>query len=156
MKKLLSCFLLLVLSVNCTSRTIYKKPNDLIPKDTMGMLIKELLLANAAKNVRNKQNKTKVNYHPLVYEKYQIDSLRFQASNLYYTSKIDEYEDILEDVIKDYNEERAVLVAIQKKRDSIIKDSIKKIEEKKAKEIKAQEKTKKRKGPAKLKKKRQS
>jgi len=32
---------------------------------------------------------------PLVYEKYKIDSTRFNRSNKYYTSKIEPYKDIL-------------------------------------------------------------
>ena len=34
----------------------------------------------------------------LVYEKYHIDSIRFAESNIYYTAKIDEYEEIFEEV----------------------------------------------------------
>jgi len=34
----------------------------------------------------------------LIFEKYQIDSSRFKESNLYYTSKIDEYNEILNEV----------------------------------------------------------
>ena len=34
---------------------------------------------------------------PLVYDRFKIDSTRFQTSNLYYMSKIDLYQEIFED-----------------------------------------------------------
>jgi len=93
MKKITS-FLAVILFVSCTSNTIYKKPKNLIPKDTMVFLLTDLYLASASYFRNNKQQQRKVNYAPLVYNKYHIDSIRFKESNLYYTSKIDEYEEL--------------------------------------------------------------
>ena len=82
----------------CTSNTIYKKPKDLIPKEQMVDLLVDMYLANAAKNVKTKKLEKKINYMPLVYEKYGIDSVRFQSSNLYYMSLIDDHEAIYKKV----------------------------------------------------------
>tara|TARA_R110002124_G_scaffold54759_2_gene155462 strand:- start:5775 stop:6095 length:321 start_codon:yes stop_codon:yes gene_type:complete len=69
-----------------------KKPKDLIPKDTMVLLLTDLFIAKSALVEKNIQNQRKINYTPLVYNKYKIDSTRFSSSNFYYTSKLEEYE----------------------------------------------------------------
>lgn len=58
----------------------------------------DIYIAGAAKNVETEATKQKINYLPLVFEKYGIDSARFSESNLYYTSKIDDYEKMLQKV----------------------------------------------------------
>lgn len=114
------------LILSCTSNTIYKKPKDLVAKDTMVLLLKDLYLAAAAKNVNNKQAQRRFSYVPLVYEKYKIDSARFQRSNLYYTSKIDIYAPMLEEVLNSLEGERKVFAQQKKVRDSLRQDSLKK------------------------------
>ncbi len=83
---------------SCTSNTIYKKPENLIPKDSMVMLLTDMYIASSAKNQKNKFLKREQNYMGLIYEKFKIDSTRFDVSNTYYTSKVDEYTDILKKV----------------------------------------------------------
>ena len=114
-----------LLVYSCTSKTIYEKPKDLIPKDTMVFLLKDLHLAAAAKNVTNKQLQRRFSYVPLVFQKYQIDSVRFQKSNLYYTSKIDIYEPLFDEVLKSLEEERTLFARQKKVIDSLRQDSIK-------------------------------
>ena len=74
----------------------------------------DLHLAQAGKNVKNLQQKRDENYFQLVYEKYQIDTIRFKESNNYYASLIDDYhlmfvevERRLEQLHEFYMEERA-------------------------------------------------
>ena len=74
---------------------MYKKPKDLIPKDTLELLLTDMYLAVASNNIKDKCFKKRENYTPFVFEKYQIDSTRFYNSNNYYTSKIEDYKDIL-------------------------------------------------------------
>ena len=83
---------------NCTSNTIIRKPDHLIPKDQMVDLLTDMYLANGGTNIKNLQLKRNVNYFHLVYEKYHIDSTQFKESNFYYISKIDDYDDILKRV----------------------------------------------------------
>jgi len=87
-----------VLLVSCTSKTILEKPTDLIPKDTMVLLLTDLYIAKSAFNEKNTNNERKINYVPLVYNKYLIDSTRFSSSNYYYTSKLEEYNLIFKEV----------------------------------------------------------
>ena len=124
MKKLvvLACFFLLLSS--CTSNTIYEKPIDLIPKDTMVLILTDLHLAATAKSNKNRKNQRKISYVPLVYSRYKIDSLRFKNSSLYYTSKVDEYQPMLKEVLALLEKEQSSLAALKKAKDSITQDSI--------------------------------
>ena len=126
MKKL-SYFLLLIFLASCTSNTILKEPEDLIPKDTMRFLIQEMMIASSAKYVKNKNLETKIDYMAFVYDRFKIDSVRFQTSNLYYMSKIDLYQEIFEDAKASLEKQKKVYDAIITKRDSIRNDSIKKL-----------------------------
>ncbi|MBT8318312.1 MAG: DUF4296 domain-containing protein [Lutibacter sp.] len=83
---------------SCTSNTILEKPKNLIPKDEMVDLLTDILIADGADNIKNTNLQRNINYFPLVFEKYKIDTIRFKESNYYYTSKIDEYSEILEQV----------------------------------------------------------
>lgn len=119
--------LILILLVSCTSNTIYEKPKDLIPKDTMVNLLTDLYIASSSSPVKNKNLEVKVKYMPIVYSKYNIDSARFKSSNIYYLSKIDEYEKLFLKV-------RDSLEILQKKLKSK-EDSLKRIEKGKVKNI---------------------
>ncbi len=122
----------------CTSNTIIKKPDHLISKNQMVDLLTDMLIASGAENIKNSNLERNVNYFPLVFEKYGIDSTRFKESNYYYTSRIDEYEQILQKV-------DARLKAMKKEIDDDIKlkDSLKSdsIKNQRAKFIKAPQNT---------------
>lgn len=122
----LCCFMLL----SCTSNTIYKKPDNLIPKDTMILLLKDMYLASSAKNVKNKYKQRGIDYMAFIYEKYKIDSTRFKQSNVYYTSKIDDYKDLIATVKKDFKEKEKAF-----KEEIDILDSIKRQKNKKTRTI---------------------
>lgn len=109
---------------NCTSNTIIEKPANLIPKDQMVDLLTDLLLASGGENVKNLQQKRKVNYYPFVFEKYQIDSTRFKESNYYYISTIDDYDEILSKVENRIKELKKITAEKTK-----LKDSLKGIEQ---------------------------
>ncbi len=98
MKRCIYILVIFLSVISCTSRTIYKKPANLIPKDQMIELWTEIIIADNAKTVKNAKSQKKINYLPFVYQKYKIDSARFMESNIYYTSKIEEYEKMFESV----------------------------------------------------------
>lgn len=122
MKQFIRFTLLLLFVVSCTSNTIYKKPEDLIGKDEMIALILDIQLANGARNVKNKDEKRMVEYMPLVYDKYGIDSARFARSNFYYSTRIDDYTKMLKAV-------QARLAKMEKEYDRkvFVEDSINKV-----------------------------
>jgi predicted RNase H-like nuclease (RuvC/YqgF family) len=90
-------------------------------------LLTEMLIASGGENIKNLNLQRKVNYFPLVFEKYDIDSTRFKESNYYYTSRIDDYDEILGKVDarlkaleKRYKEERKISDSIKRmQRDSL-------------------------------------
>ncbi|MGB1042494.1 MAG: DUF4296 domain-containing protein [Tenacibaculum sp.] len=126
-----SYIIVLLFLISCTSNTLYKKPKDLIPKDSMITLLTDMYIASSAKNVKNKLLQKEKNYVVLVYEKYKIDSTRFDSSNEYYTSKIEEYTDML-NVVKSnidsiqevYMNKRMVQDSIKKKKRRMIDEEI--------------------------------
>ena len=122
MKRLQFIIASFILFVSCTGNTIYKKPKDLIPKDSMVMLLTDMHIAAAATGTKNKFNSKGVNYMYFIYDKYKIDSTRFESSNTYYTSMIDNYDKLLNEVKQNLQQKG---VDIQKEinaSDSITKD----------------------------------
>jgi hypothetical protein len=116
----------MTLLASCSSNTIYDEHKDLIPKDSMVLLLKDLYLATSAKSIKNKKQQKKISYTPLVYNTYKIDSLRYSASNLFYNSKVDDYEPMLDQVMALLKKEQVFFTEAKKIKDSIFNDSIKK------------------------------
>ena len=120
-------FFSIIFFLSCTSNTILEKPKDLIPKDSMTLLIEEMMIASSSKFIKNKFQETEINYMTLLYERFKIDSSRFQTSNLYYMSKVDIYQKILEQATKTLEAKKEIYASKKTKLDSLRKDSIKKI-----------------------------
>jgi hypothetical protein len=123
MKKISSLFIF-IFFLSCTSNTIFEKPKNLIPRDTMRLLLQEMMIASSAKFIKNKKQQKNINYMPYVYEKFKIDSTRFDHSNYYYMSKIDIYQEILENAKNSLESRSDVFNKIRSKIDSIRKDSM--------------------------------
>ena len=126
MKNTTIFLIFMTLLASCSSNTIYDEPKDLIPKDSMVLLLKDLYLATSAKSIKNKKQQKKISYTPLVYNTYKIDSLRFSTSNFFYTSKVDVYEPMLDQVMALLKKEQVFFTQAKKIKDSIFNDSIKK------------------------------
>ena len=112
MKKI-TILLLSVFVLSCTSNTIFEKPENLIPKDSMIDLLVDMQLAVGARSGKNLDEKYGLDYMPLVYEKYNIDSARFAESSFYYSTDIDHYTKILKTVkarLKKMNDENEQIV----------------------------------------------
>ncbi|MDG1227144.1 MAG: DUF4296 domain-containing protein [Polaribacter sp.] len=120
MKKI-SLLLIFIFLSSCTSNTIFKKPEDLIPQDTMSLLIQDMMIASSAKFIKNTNKQKKINYMSFVYDKYKIDSVRFQNSNFYYISKIDLYEEIITDAKVKLENKKKFFTKLKATQDSINK-----------------------------------
>lgn len=116
-----------VLVASCTSNTIFKKPDDLISKEKMVDLLTDMYLSTAAKQVKNTNGNKNIDYLFLVFEKHGIDTARFSRSNYYYTTIIDEYESIYQQVEKRIKNYESDFKGIKRVKDSIKKDSIKRV-----------------------------
>ena len=121
MTKLSTIFVCFLLFLSCTSNTILEPPKDLIPKEKMISIFVDLHLAQAGKNIKNLKEKRNENYFQLVHDKYQIDTIKFNESNEYYASLIDEYhamfvevEDRLTKLQEHYMEVREIEDSLKK------------------------------------------
>ena len=65
--KNICCFFGVLFLFSCTSNTILEKPKDLIPKDSMSILMEEMMIASSSKFIKNKFQESDVNYMALVY-----------------------------------------------------------------------------------------
>ena len=95
-KVLASLCILFVLIVACESKVNYKRPEKLLTKTQMTDLLFDMHIAVSTSNISNLKLEKNRNYMSLVYEKYGIDSTEFAMNNHYYTSSIDEYEEIFD------------------------------------------------------------
>ena len=68
MKKIRYIAFLSVFFIGCTSNTIIKKPDHLIPKNQMVDLLTDMLIASGGENIKNNDLERDVNYFPLVFE----------------------------------------------------------------------------------------
>lgn len=119
MKQNITIIFILIFIISCTSNTIYKKPEDLISKDQMVDLLVDMQISLGAKTTKNKDGESKLEYMHLIYEKYNIDSTRFASSNFYYTTDIDQYNDILKEVKSRLNNMLGEYELAQKLKDSL-------------------------------------
>ena len=108
---------LVLLGVGCQHIERPERPDDLIPRDKMINILTDLYINNAARsvNVRVLRNKGIV-LDSLLYEKYDIDSLQFTRSNAFYTSDLDNYNSMYEEI-------EARLVAMKGELDSIARSN---------------------------------
>jgi hypothetical protein len=117
------CFVLIIFLASCGEQLI-EKPKDLIPKDQMVAILKDLAVVNAAKNtnisILKKHNIEPTDY---IFKKYNIDSARFVKSDTYYASLPSEYEAIYKEVEANLEKEKKILQEANK-----ISDSLKAIE----------------------------
>jgi hypothetical protein len=123
MKKI-SYLFIFIFFLSCTSNTIFKKPKDLIPRDTMSLLLQEMMIASSATFIANKKQQKNINYMPFVYDKFKIDSTRFDLSNYYYMSKIDVYQEIVESAKNSLALRNDVFKKTRQRLEAIRKDSI--------------------------------
>ncbi|PQB05830.1 DUF4296 domain-containing protein [Aureitalea marina] len=116
MNKNIWIVLIFLIGLGCQHIERPKMPENLIPRDKMINILTDLYINNAARsvNVRVLRNNGIV-LDSLLYVKYDIDSLQFTRSNAYYTSDLDNYNSMFEEI-----EQR--LVAMKSRYDSLAKD----------------------------------
>lgn len=90
-----------------------EQPEDLIALDKMADIMTEVYLGNAAKSVNNKIiRQSGMKLDSFVYKKYDIDSMQFVRSNAYYTSNLDAYNQLFQEVEKK-------LITLKEKNDAL-------------------------------------
>ena len=116
-------FLILAISAlfSCGEEVV-EKPINLIPKEKMIDILYDLAIINAAKSSGPKVMDN-MNFEPMeyIYNKYEIDSIQFVTSDLYYASLPLEYEDIYKNLENRITKEKERFVKMgEQKKDSLI------------------------------------
>ncbi len=93
MKKLM--YFMVLTTLFACSEEVIEKPENLIPKDQMVEILYDLAIINSAKK-SNPSYLTErgIEAMPFIYRRYDIDSLQFVQSDIYYASRPSEYEEI--------------------------------------------------------------
>ena len=126
--KQLKYFLLIVLIISCKNNSVErpKKPDNLIPKDSMVEILYDIYIISSAKGVNKKLLENKgIVPEDFIYKKHNIDSLQFALSNEYYAFSLETYEDIYNSVKlkleKDKKHFQTIIFVEQKEKDSLNK-----------------------------------
>ncbi len=109
MKQLMFLFITVTI-FGCSSEVNrFPQPENLIPKDTMVMVLKDLSILEA--HIRNKYPQVTQNYQimrksgDLIFKKYHLDTTRFNASLNYYGSRQEEMQAINSQILDSVNRE---------------------------------------------------
>ncbi|MGC1514806.1 MAG: DUF4296 domain-containing protein [Maribacter sp.] len=118
-QRLVLALSVLVFVFSCAERLI-EKPDNLIPKDRMVLILKEMAIVNAAKGTnfgRLKENGIEPTTY--VFEKFEIDSAQFVDSDRYYASQPLIYEKLYKDVEASLEDERIHMETAKRVKDSL-------------------------------------
>ncbi len=122
MRNTVTFLLALVLLVSCAEKVI-EEPENLIPKEKMAEILHDLAILNAAKSgARTKFRESGLDVMDFLYKKYNIDSVQFAESDLYYASIPLEYQSIYEHVEDRLKDQKDTLEARGKRRIDSIKN----------------------------------
>ena len=92
-------FVLAILILGCNGIEKPKKPEHLISKSKMIDILTDAYLSNAARSINSKDIRDKgLQLDSIIFKKYQIDSLQFVQSNVYYSTDLTIYDEIFKKV----------------------------------------------------------
>ncbi len=100
---------------------VIEKPINLISKEKMIDILYDLAIIDAAKSTGPQVMENK-NFVPMqfIYNKYEIDSIQFVSSDLYYASKPLEYEEIYKQIEDRIIKEKARFEKLGEKKEDIL------------------------------------
>lgn len=120
-----------ILFFGCEPRLKPEKPQNLIPKDKMTLVLYDMFVINSAKGInRLKLEKNGINPERYILTKHSIDSVQFAKSNDYYAHDLEVYDEIINDVKNKVTSEKAkyeALVKAEKEKLKVGTDSLKSI-----------------------------
>ena|SRR5690606_5894997 len=118
--KNLGIFFGILLFLGCAQELV-EKPKNLIPKEKMVDILHDLSLLNATRSTLGaRMEETGVEVMEFLYARYDIDSLQFVQSDLYYASRPMEYQALFTQVDARLDARtKALEQAAEKRNDSI-------------------------------------
>lgn len=124
MKKGVAFFFILILLVSCQGIAPMEKPDNLIPLEKMEDIVYDLTIINAARGYNIQLfSQTGLKPESHIFEKYDIDSLQYATSIVYYSADVEEYKQLIMKVQQRVAGEFKVVDSINKE-EKRIKDSI--------------------------------
>lgn len=130
MKKL-KFFLLCLVVVSCVEKLI-EKPDNLIPRDKMVAVLKDMAILNAARTTNTlvlKENGIEPTQY--LFDKYNIDSTIFVESDRYYASLPLEYVSMYEEIEASLTKEKEIMDKTKKINDSLNTEKRRQVQRKK-------------------------
>lgn len=113
-------FLVLFLTAVSCNEKLLEKPENLIDRGKMVVILKDVAVLNAAKttnvSVLRENNVDIMNY---IYRKHGIDSLQFVESDKYYASVPEEYKSIYQEVESSLEKDQNAFKDAKEVRDSL-------------------------------------
>lgn len=118
MRYLVTLFMMFLM-FSCSEKLL-EKPENLIAKDQMVAILKDVAIVNAAKTTNmSVLREHEVDPMTYIYDKHGIDSLQFVESDKYYASIPSEYKEIYEKVEAILEKEQNEFKSAKDLRDSI-------------------------------------
>ena len=111
------------------------KPEDLIPKDKMINILKDMTILNSARSTSvTVFHDYKIEPTTFLFSKYGVDSLQFVTSDNYYASLPNEYEAMYAEIEKQLDSEKEQMTEAKRIKDSLeLESNLKKNKIKKVK-----------------------
>ncbi len=133
--------ILLALLLTSCGEKLLDKPEDLIPKEKMINILKDMTILNSARSTSiTVLHDYKIEPTTFVFSKYGVDSLQFVTSDKYYASLPNEYEAMYAEIEKQLDNEKEQMSEAKRIKDSLglesnfKKGQIKKVKPKKSKD----------------------
>jgi hypothetical protein len=112
--------LLLALLLTSCGEKLLDKPEDLIPKEKMINILKDITILNSARSTSvTVLHDYKIEPTTFVFSKYGVDSLQFVASDKYYASLPNEYEAMYLEIEKQLDYEKEQMSEAKRIKDSL-------------------------------------
>lgn len=110
---------LVVLLISCGEK-LMEKPEDLIPKEKMINILKDMTILNSAKSTNiSVFHDNKIEPTSFIFSEYGIDSLQFVTSDRYYASLPNEYEAMYIEIEKQLEAEEKEVTEAKRIKDSV-------------------------------------
>ena len=111
--------LMLVMFISC-GEDLMEKPKDLIPRQDMIEILKELTIINSARNTNvSALRENEIDPTAMVFKKYGIDSVQFVTSDRYYASLPAIYEGMYKEIEAQLDSQKQILVEEKRIKDSM-------------------------------------
>ena len=112
--------ILFALLLTSCGEKLLDKPEDLIPKDKMINILKDITILNSARSTSvTVLHDYKIEPTTFVFSKYGVDSLQFVTSDKYYASLPNEYEAMYVEIEKQLDNEKEQMSEAKRIKDSL-------------------------------------